>query len=237
MAKEMTRGSQAWDPQAASVWGIHCIYNAILGKVFDFEVHTLPIPCLNQNMAIFMIILAIFILIKELTMRWVRGCITWSPSASCWLLFKGVGEPVGRLWTRKNIKHDDCWNCALYVYVQIQFWEILRSYVVASEDSRKRQDPLDSPQSGHNRKHFSKTNPINPVHEKATLRKKRNCEYAILDFCSVPGKWGKLYVNCKSQTSFEMYQGFNIWSHFAKICLPSSPCSFSMVFRKGSFKL
>ena len=152
MAKEMTRGSQAWDPQAASVWGIHCIYNAILGKVFDFEVHTLPIPCLNQNMAIFMIILAIFILIKELTMRWVRGCITWSPSASCWLLFKGVGEPVGRLWTRKNIKHDDCWNCALYVYVQIQFWEILRSYVVASEDSRKRQDPLDSPQSGHNKK-------------------------------------------------------------------------------------
>ena len=104
MAKEMTRGSQAWDPQAASVWGIHCIYNAILGKVFDFEVHTLPIPCLNQNMAIFMIILAIFILIKELTMRWVRGCITWSPSASCWLLFKGVGEPVGRLWTREKYK-------------------------------------------------------------------------------------------------------------------------------------
>ena len=31
---------------------------------------------------------------------------------------------------------------------------------VASEDSRKTQDPLDS-QSGHNQKHFSTTNPIN----------------------------------------------------------------------------
>ena len=34
---------------------------------------------------------------------------------------------------------------------------------VASEDSRKTQDPLDS-QSGHNQKHFSTTNPISPVH-------------------------------------------------------------------------
>ena len=102
MVKEITRGSQAWDPQAASVWWNNWNCYVILGKVF--AVHTLPIPCLNQNMAIFMIILTIFILIKGLTMRWVRGCITWSPSASCWLLFKGVGEPVGRLWTREKYK-------------------------------------------------------------------------------------------------------------------------------------